>query len=83
MRQSVKTEGNMLRRILAWVVLAGFVLLLLNVMFFRFYWQLSVAIYIIVMLGYVLYSSRARRLENLEKVRRMEEDDNDTEESRQ
>ncbi|HOQ07816.1 MAG TPA: hypothetical protein PK127_06340 [Clostridiales bacterium] len=73
----------MLRRILAWVVLAGFVLLLLNVMFFRFYWQLSVAIYIIVMLGYVLYSSRARRLENLEKVRRMEEDDNDTEESRQ
>ena len=63
----------MVRRILAWVVLAGFVLLLLNVMFIRFYWQLSVAIYIIVMLGYILYSSRARRMEDLKKVIKMEE----------
>ncbi|HEY8348298.1 MAG TPA: hypothetical protein PK767_01380 [Clostridiales bacterium] len=63
----------MVRRILAWVVLAGFILLLLNVMFFRFYWQLSVAIYIIVMLGFILYSSKARRMEDLKKVIKMEE----------
>jgi len=63
----------MVRRILAWVVLAGFVLLLLNVMFFRFYWQLSVAIYIIVMIGYILYSSMARRMKDLGKVIKMEE----------
>ena len=63
----------MVRRILAWVVLAGFILLLLNIMFFRFYWQLSVAIYIIVMLGFILYSSKARRMEDLKKVIKMEE----------
>lgn len=63
----------MVRRILAWVVLAGFVLLLLNVMFFRFYWQLSVAIYIIVMIGYILYSSMARRMKDLGKVIKMGE----------
>jgi ABC-type antimicrobial peptide transport system permease subunit len=73
----------MARRILAWVLLAGFVLLLVNVMFFRLYWQLSIAIYIIVMIGYVLYSSRARRLENLERIRKMKDGGSDPEDSPQ
>ena len=58
------------RRILAWVLLAGFLLLLVNVIFIRYQWELSVAIYIMIAFGFVLYSSRARRME-IWKVRKM------------
>ena len=55
----------MKKRIVAWVLLALFVLLLLNIMFFKFYWQACLAVYIIVMFGFVLYSSRVKRMEEL------------------
>jgi hypothetical protein len=52
---------DMKRRILAWVLLAGFVLLLMNVMFIKFYWQLSMVIYIIIAFAFLLYNSKAVR----------------------
>ena len=59
------------RRILAWVLLAGFLLLLVNVIFIRYQWELSVAIYIMIEFGFVLYSSIARRMEDMERFMEM------------
>lgn len=58
----------MKRRILAWVLLAGFVLLLLNIMFIRFYWQLSVMIYLIIAFAFLLYNSKVRRMQKAERL---------------
>ncbi|NLK86876.1 MAG: hypothetical protein GX279_05215 [Clostridiaceae bacterium] len=57
----------MKRRIIAWALLAGFVLLLLNVMFIKFYWQLSMVIYIIIAFAFLIYNSKATR-EREEKI---------------
>jgi membrane protein implicated in regulation of membrane protease activity len=57
----------MKRRILAWILLAGFVLLLVNVMFIKFYWQLSMVIYIIIAFAFLLYNSRATRAREMEE----------------
>ncbi len=67
-------EEDMKKRIVAWVLLALFVLLLLNIMFFKFYWHACLAVYIIVMFGFVLYSSRVKRMEELERLRDMDKD---------
>lgn len=44
----------MKRRIIAWALLAGFVLLLLNILIFRFYLELCSAAYIIIVMAFVL-----------------------------
>jgi|BioPla2DNA2_1021312.scaffolds.fasta_scaffold14049_6 hypothetical protein len=46
----------MIKRILAWILLAGFILLLLNLAVFKFYWEISLTVYIFIMLTYVFYS---------------------------
>jgi hypothetical protein len=43
----------MKRRIIAWCLLAGFVLLLANIIFIKFYWQASVYIYLIITLTFL------------------------------
>jgi uncharacterized membrane protein YhaH (DUF805 family) len=48
----------MTKRIIAWILLAGFVMLLLNLIVFRFYWQLSMAVYIIIFIAFVLTNGR-------------------------
>ena len=48
----------MKRRIIAWIVLAGFVLLLLNLIVFRFQWQLSLIAYVIIIFIYILTNGR-------------------------
>jgi hypothetical protein len=63
----------MAKKIMAWVLLAGFVLLLLNIMFFKYYLQLSLVVYIIISFGYLLYSSKARLAEDLARLRNKEE----------
>ena len=63
----------MAKKIMAWVLLAGFVQLLLNIMFFKYYLQLSLVVYIIISFGYLLYSSKARRAEDLARLRNKEE----------
>jgi len=50
------------------VLLAGFVLLLLNIMFIRFYWQLSVMIYLIIAFAFLLYNSKVRRMQEAERL---------------
>jgi len=42
------------KRILAWVLLVGFVLLLLNILLFRFYLELSSIVYIIIIVAFLL-----------------------------
>jgi hypothetical protein len=46
----------MFRKILAWILLAGFILLLLNLAIFRIYWEISLTVYIFIMLMYFFYS---------------------------
>lgn len=48
----------MKKRIFAWVILIGFVLLLLNLIVFRFYWQLSMIAYIIIVFAFLLANGR-------------------------
>jgi hypothetical protein len=48
----------MKRRIFAWVLLAGFVLLILNLIVFRFYWQLSMVAYLVIVFAFVLTNGR-------------------------
>jgi membrane protein implicated in regulation of membrane protease activity len=48
----------MKRGIFAWVLLAGFVLLILNLIVFRVYWQLSMVIYLIVMFAFLFTNGR-------------------------
>ena len=48
----------MKKRVIAWILLAGFVMLLLNLIVFRFYWQLSMVVYIIIVIVFVLTGGR-------------------------
>jgi uncharacterized membrane protein YhaH (DUF805 family) len=48
----------MKKRIIAWILLAGFALLLLNLIVFRFYWQLSMMVYVIIVIAYVLVNGK-------------------------
>ena len=44
----------MFKRVMAWIILAGFVLLMLNLVFGFFYRELSIIIYIIVVVAFLL-----------------------------
>lgn len=59
----------MKRRIFAWVLLAGFALLLLNVMFIKFYWQLSMILYLIIAFAFLMYNSRATREREMKDIK--------------
>jgi membrane protein implicated in regulation of membrane protease activity len=48
----------MKRRIFAWVLLIGFVLLLLNLIVFRFYWQLSMVVYLVIVFAFMLMNGK-------------------------
>lgn len=48
----------MKRRIFAWILLAGFVFLILNLIVFRFYWQLSMVVYIIIVFAFMLTNGK-------------------------
>ncbi len=45
----------MFKRVMAWILLAGFLLLLLNIAVFGIYRELSAAIYLVIMLVFVFY----------------------------
>ena len=53
----------MKRRIMAWVMLAGFILLLLNLIVIRYQWQLSLTAY--VMIVFIFIFTNGRRQEQL------------------
>lgn len=46
------------RRIFAWVLLIGFILLLLNLIVFRFYWQLSMVVYLVIVFAFLLTNGK-------------------------
>lgn len=48
----------MKKRIIAWILLIGFILLLLNIVVFRVYWQLSVVVYILIAFTFVFSNGR-------------------------
>ncbi len=43
----------MLKRVLAWVLLAGFILLLLNIAIFQYYLPASIMIYLIIAIWFI------------------------------
>lgn len=49
----------MLRRVAAWILLAGFVLLLLNITVFHVFLMPSVAVYAIIAIGFILTGKSA------------------------
>lgn len=48
----------MAKRIFAWIMLAGFVMLILNLIVFRYYWQLSMAVYLIIFFAFIFTSGK-------------------------
>ncbi len=48
----------MLKRVLAWILLIGFVLLLLNIAIFHFYWQIFMAVYVVIIIFFVLSNGK-------------------------
>lgn len=56
----VDKEKNMLKRILAWVLLIGFAVLLINILFVQFWLPASVFVYILIALAF-LFSNKKNR----------------------
>jgi len=56
----------MFKRIAAWILLAGFVLLLLNITVFGIYREISAAIYLVVMI--IIFFTLLRIRNNKEKT---------------
>ena len=54
----------MIKRIFAWILLAGFVLLILNIIVFRYYWQLSVIVYLIIAVAFILTNGRRNSMQD-------------------
>ena len=53
MERNLKEEINMLKRVLAWVLLVGFVLLLLNIMIFQQLLAQSIVVYVLIALWFI------------------------------
>lgn len=53
----------MLKRVLAWILLVGFALLLANIMFFRFLLELSIMLYIVVAVVFLFTMSNRKHQE--------------------
>ncbi len=61
----------MARRIGAWVAIVGFVFLILNLFWFKWYTELSAVIYIIIIVIYVLFfMGKNKREDELEKIKK-------------
>ena len=65
----------MKRRIFAWVLLAGFVLLLLNLIVIRFYWQLSMVVYLFIVFAFMLTNGKLVSTQNTEESGSPDESD--------
>lgn len=58
----------MKRRIFAWVLLVGFVLLLLNLIVFRIYWQLSMVVYLIILFAFLFTNGRTVNTQDTDDI---------------
>ena len=50
----------MKKRILAWILLIGFLLLLLNLIVFRYQWQISIMAYLVIMVVFLIGNKKRR-----------------------
>jgi len=48
----------MKKRIFAWVLLAGFIALIINIAFFRVFVEFSLAVYFVIIIYYLLNAKR-------------------------
>jgi hypothetical protein len=66
----------MLKRIMAWVLLVGFVFLLLNIAIFRFYWEISILIYLVVAIWFIFTNKPlpSRKKKSIQKTEGSSED---------
>jgi len=48
----------MVKRVFAWILLIGFILLLINLIFFRYYWQVSLALYIAAAIYFIIFNNK-------------------------
>jgi membrane protein implicated in regulation of membrane protease activity len=49
------------KRVFAWILLIAFVLLLLNILVFRVYWELFIIVYIIIVVAFILSGGKLFR----------------------
>ncbi len=50
----------MLRRVAAWLLIVGFIFLIFNIIVFHFYWEASLAVYLVIMLSFVVFNNHKR-----------------------
>jgi hypothetical protein len=48
----------MKKRVFAWVLLVCFIALLLNIVVFKFYWELSVVVYLFIIFTFLLLNKK-------------------------
>ncbi len=65
----------MKRRIFAWAILTGFILLLLNLIVFRYYWQLSMVIYLIILFAFLLTNGKFTNTQSKEEAHGSQQSD--------
>ena len=68
----------MKRRIFAWMLLALFLMLLLNIIVFRIYWQLSMVIYLVIAFAFILTEGRRTKPQYYEDFSDNDDKDSDS-----
>lgn len=58
----------MKRRIFAWALLAGFIFLILNLIVFRVYWQLSMAAYLVIVFAFLLTNGKLLHTQGADNI---------------
>jgi Ca2+/Na+ antiporter len=46
-------DKNMIRRVMAWILLVGFIFLLLNIVMFQYYLEASILVYLIIAVWFI------------------------------
>jgi uncharacterized membrane protein HdeD (DUF308 family) len=54
-------EKNMLKRLGAWILLVGFLVLLLNLVVFHYYMVQSLMIYLLIALSFIFFGMRKKQ----------------------
>lgn len=55
---------NMIKRVMAWVLLVGFLFLILNLIVIRFYWQLSMVVYLVIVFIFLFTNKKGSSSHN-------------------
>lgn len=66
------------KRVFAWILLIAFVLLLLNILVFRVYWELFMIVYIIIVVAFILSGGKLFRQDGSEDDHKNDQKDDDS-----